>query len=161
MAIAYAARHPGRVSHLVLYGAYARGKLKRNPTPQDIDEAETMLKLIELGWGCDILFRQVYTAMLIPDSKPEQYSWFIDMQRMTILRQNVVRLMRALDGIDIGGLLPDVRSPTLVMHSRHDRRIPFDEGHLMANSIPQVEFVPLDSRNPPSAEPPAGVASFS
>jgi pimeloyl-ACP methyl ester carboxylesterase/DNA-binding CsgD family transcriptional regulator len=148
VAIAYAARHPERVSHLVLYGAYARGKLRRNPSPQDIDEAETMLKLIELGWGRDNpAFRQVYTAMLIPDSKPEQYSWFIDMQRMTISPQNVVRLMRALDGIDISSLLPDVRSPTLVMHSRHDRRIPFDEGHLIANSIPHAEFVPLDSRN--------------
>ena len=67
VAIAYAARHPERVSHLVLYGAYARGKLKRNPSPQDIDEAETMLKLIELGWGRDNpAFRQVYTAMLFP-----------------------------------------------------------------------------------------------
>lgn len=148
VAIAYAARHPERVSHLVLYGAYARGKLKRNPSPQDIDEAETMLKLIELGWGRDNpAFRQVYTAMLIPDSKPEQYGWFIDMQRMTISPQNVVHLMRALDSIDVSELLPDICSPTLVMHARHDRRIPFEEGHLIANSIPNAQFVPLDSRN--------------
>jgi len=148
VAIAYAARHPERVSHLVLYGAYARGKLKRNPSQQDIDEAETMLKLIELGWGRDNpAFRQVYTAMLIPDSKPEQYSWFIDMQRMTISPQNVVRLMRALDQIDITGLLSNIRSPTLVMHARHDRRIPFSEGELIAHSIADAEFVPLDSRN--------------
>jgi pimeloyl-ACP methyl ester carboxylesterase/DNA-binding CsgD family transcriptional regulator len=148
VAIAYAARHPERVSHLVLYGAYVRGKLKRNPSQQDIDEAETMLKLIELGWGRDNpAFRQVYTAMLIPDSKPEQYSWFIDMQRMTISPQNVVRLIRTLDRIDICDLLPNVRSPTLVMHARHDRRIPFGEGELIAHSIANAEFVPLDSRN--------------
>lgn len=148
VAIAYAARHPERVSHLVLYGAYARGKLKRDPSPQDFDEAETMLKLIELGWGRDNpAFRQVYTALLIPDSKPEQYSWFIDMQRMTISPQNVVRLMRELDLIDISDLLPDVASPTLVMHARHDRRVPFAEGHLIAHSIPNTEFVPLESRN--------------
>ena len=148
VAIAYAARHPERVSHLVLYGAYARGKLKRKPSQQDIDEAETMLKLIELGWGRDNpAFRQVYTAMLIPDSKPEQYSWFIDMQRMTISPQNVVRLMRALDQIDNSDLLSNIRSPTLVMHARHDRRIPFNEGELIAHSIANAEFVPLDSRN--------------
>jgi len=148
VAIAYAARHPERVSHLVLYGAYVRGKLKRNPSQQDIDEAETMLKLIELGWGRDNpAFRQVYTAMLIPDSKPEQYSWFIDMQRMTISPQNVVRLIRTLDRIDVCDLLPNVRSPTLVMHARHDRRIPFSEGELIAHSIANAEFVPLDSRN--------------
>jgi pimeloyl-ACP methyl ester carboxylesterase/DNA-binding CsgD family transcriptional regulator len=148
VAIAYAARHPERVSHLVLYGAYARGKLKRNPSQQDIDEAETMLKVVELGWGRDNpAFRQVFTALLIPDSEPEQYSWFIDMQRMTISPQNVVRLMRALDRIDISDMLPDVRSPTLVLHSRHDGRIPFAEGHRIAHSIPDAQFVPLDSRN--------------
>lgn len=148
VAIAYAAHHPERVSHLVLYGAYARGKLKRNPSQQDIDEAETMLKLIELGWGRDNpAFRQVYTAMLIPDSKPEQYNWFIDMQRMTISPENVVRLIRELDHIDISGLLRHIRSPTLVMHARHDRRIPFSEGERIAHSIANAEFVPLDSRN--------------
>jgi pimeloyl-ACP methyl ester carboxylesterase/DNA-binding CsgD family transcriptional regulator len=148
VAIAYAARHPERVSHLVLYGAYARGKLKRNPSPQDLDEAETMLKLVELGWGRDNpAFRQVYTSLLIPDSRPEQYSWFLDMQRMTISPQNVVRLMRSLDCIDISKSLRDVHSPALVMHARHDRRIPFEEGHLIANSIPNAEFVPLESNN--------------
>ena len=148
VAIAYAARHPERVSHLVLYGAYSRGKLKRNPSQQDIDEAETMLKVVELGWGRDNpAFRQVFTALLIPDSKPSQYSWFIDMQRMTISPENVVRLMRALDHIDISDLLADVRSPTLVLHSRHDGRIPFAEGHLIAHSIPNAQFVPLESRN--------------
>jgi pimeloyl-ACP methyl ester carboxylesterase/DNA-binding CsgD family transcriptional regulator len=148
VAIAYAARHPERVSHLVLYGAYARGKLTRNPSREDFDEAETMLKLVELGWGRDNpAFRQVYTSLLIPDSKPEQYSWFLDMQRMTISPRNVVRLMRSLDRIDISGLLPSIQSPTLVMHARHDRRIPFAEGHLIANSIPNAEFVPLESKN--------------
>jgi len=148
VAIAYAARHPERLSHLVLYGAYARGKLNRNPSPHDIDEAETMLKLVELGWGRDNpVFRQVYTSLLIPDSKPEQYSWFLDMQRMTISPQNVVRLMRSLDRIDISALLPDIHIPTLVLHARHDRRVPFAEGHLIATSIPNAEFVPLESNN--------------
>jgi DNA-binding CsgD family transcriptional regulator len=107
-----------------------------------------MLKLVELGWGRDNpAFRQVYTSLLIPDSRPEQYSWFLDMQRMTISPQNVVRLMRSLDRIDISNLLPDIRSPTLVLHARHDRRVPFAEGHLIAASIPNAEFVPLESNN--------------
>ncbi|MES2030584.1 MAG: alpha/beta fold hydrolase [Pseudomonadota bacterium] len=148
VAMAYAARHPERVSHLVLYGAYARGKLSRSPSQADIDEAETMLKVVELGWGRDNpAFRQVFTALLIPDSKPEQYRWFMDMQRMTISPQNVVRLMRALDRIDIGDTLSDIRSPTLVMHARNDARVPFAEGRLIAHSIPDAEFAPLESDN--------------
>ena len=44
IAIAYATRHPERVSHLILYGAYARGKLKRNLSAAQIEEAETLIK---------------------------------------------------------------------------------------------------------------------
>jgi DNA-binding CsgD family transcriptional regulator len=107
-----------------------------------------MRKLIELGWGRDnSAFRQVYTSLLIPDSRPEQYSWFIDMQRMTISPDNVVRLMRALDLLDVSDLLSAIRCPTLVLHSRDDKRVPFAEGHLIAHSIANAQFVPLESRN--------------
>jgi len=148
LAIAYAARHPDRISHLVLYGAFARGRLKRNPSALDIDEAETMLKLVELGWGRDNpAFRQVYTTVFIPDSKPEQFRWFTDLQRMSTSPENAIRLIRGFDGMDVSPLLADVRSPTLVMHSRGDGRVPFEEGHLVARAIPNAEFVPLESLN--------------
>ena len=148
LAIAYAARHPERVSHLVLYGAFARGRMKRDPSPRDIDEANTMLKLVELGWGCgNPAFRQVFTTMFIPDSKPEQYRWFNDLQQMSTSPENAVGLIRAFDSMDVSGQLADIRSPTLVLHARGDSRVPFAEGHNVANSIPNAEFVPLDSRN--------------
>jgi pimeloyl-ACP methyl ester carboxylesterase/DNA-binding CsgD family transcriptional regulator len=148
LALAYAARHPERVSHLILYGAFARGRLKRNPSPQDIDEAETMLKLVELGWGRDNpAFRQVYTTIFIPDSKPEQLRWFTDLQRMSTSPENAIRLIRGFDAMDVSAALPEIRSPTLVMHARDDAREPFAEGHLVARAIPNAEFVPLESRN--------------
>jgi len=148
IAIAYAARHPDRVSHLILYGAFARGRLKRSPSPQDIDEANTMLKLVELGWGRDNpAFRQVYTTIFIPESKPEQYRWFSDLQRFSTSPENAIGLIRGFDAMDVSDLLPQVQSPTLVLHARHDNRVPFAEGHLVASSIPNAEFVPLESRN--------------
>jgi pimeloyl-ACP methyl ester carboxylesterase len=148
LAIAYAARHPDRVSHLVLYGAFARGRMKRNPSSQDIDEADTMLKLVELGWGRDNLaFRQVYTTTFIPDSRPEQYRWFTDLQSMSTSPENAIGLIRGFDSMDVSGVLADVRSPTLALHARHDARVPFAEGRLVASSIPGAEFVPLESRN--------------
>lgn len=148
LAIAYAARHPERVSHLILYGAFARGRLRRNPSPQDLEEIETMLKLLELGWGRDNpAFRQVYTTLFIPDSKPEQYRWFSDLQNASTSPQNAVALVRGFDAMDVSGDLANVRCPTLVLHARQDSRVPFAEGHLIASSIPNAEFVPLDSRN--------------
>jgi pimeloyl-ACP methyl ester carboxylesterase/DNA-binding CsgD family transcriptional regulator len=148
LAIAYAARHPERVSHLVLYGAFARGQLRRNPSLRDIDEANTMLKLIELGWGRgNSAFRQVFTTTFIPDSKPEQFRWFTDLQQMSTSPENAVGLIRGFDAMDVSALLADIRVPTLVLHANNDGRVPLTEGQLIARSIPDAEFVPLESRN--------------
>jgi len=148
LAITYAARHPERVSHLILYGAFARGRLRRNPSSQEIDEIETMLKVVEFGWGRDnAAFRQVYTALFIPDSKPEQFRWFTDLQRMSTTPEMAIRLIRGFEEMDVSDVLGDIRSPTLVLHSRGDSRVPFAEGHLVASAIPDAKLVPLDSRN--------------
>jgi pimeloyl-ACP methyl ester carboxylesterase/DNA-binding CsgD family transcriptional regulator len=148
LAIAYAARHPERVSRLILYGAFARGLLKRHPSAQDIDEAETLLKLVHFGWGRDNpAFRQVYTTIFIPDSRPEQQRWFSDLQRLSTSPENAVDLIRGFAAMDVHGDLADIRSPTLVLHARNDSRVPFAEGQLVASSIPNAELVPLESRN--------------
>jgi pimeloyl-ACP methyl ester carboxylesterase/DNA-binding CsgD family transcriptional regulator len=148
LAIAYAARHPERVSNLVLYGAFARGRMKRDPSAQDRDEANTMLKLVELGWGRENpAFRQVYTTLFIPDSTREQYQWFSDMQRMSTSSDIAVGLIRGFDAMDVSELLPEINCPTLVMHARNDARVPFGEGRMIASSIRGAEFVSLESRN--------------
>ncbi len=148
LAMAYAARHPERVSNLVLYGAFARGRLKRNPSAQELDEAKTMLKLIELGWGRENpALRQVYTTLFIPDSTPEQFRYFTDMQRMATSPENAVRMIQGFEAMDVSDLLPIISCPTLVLHARDDARIPFAEGRMVASSIPGAEFVPLESRN--------------
>lgn len=148
LAIAYAARHPERVSNLILYGAFARGRLIRSPSAQDLEETQLMLKLIELGWGRENpAFRQVYTTMFIPDSTPEQFRWFTDLQRMSTSPETVVELIKGFESIDITDLLQKVGCPTLVLHARNDARIPFAEGRMVASSIVGAEFVPLESRN--------------
>ena len=48
--IEYAVRHPERVSHFVLLGAYARGWFKRGLPPERMEELEAQLKLVETGW---------------------------------------------------------------------------------------------------------------
>jgi pimeloyl-ACP methyl ester carboxylesterase len=90
IAIAYAARHPEKVSHLILYGSYARGKLKRDLAPEKIEEVETLIKLIRLGWGQENpAFRQVFASMFIPDGTLEQYRQFNDLQRASASPENV------------------------------------------------------------------------
>jgi pimeloyl-ACP methyl ester carboxylesterase/DNA-binding CsgD family transcriptional regulator len=148
VAIAYAVRHPERVTHLVLHGGYARGRLVRSDTPEQRDEAETMCHLAELGWGKDdASFRQFFTSQFIPGGTPEQHRWFNEMERISTSPANAARFMREFNVIDVTALLPQVRCPTLVLHSQHDLRVPFAEGRLLAGGILGARFVPIDSRN--------------
>jgi pimeloyl-ACP methyl ester carboxylesterase/DNA-binding CsgD family transcriptional regulator len=148
VAIAYAARHPEQVSHLVLHGGYARGRLVRSTTPEALDEAQTMCRLAELGWGKDdAAFRQFFTTQFIPGGTPEQHASFNEMERISTSPQNAADFMRAFDRIDVTTLLQQVRCPTLVLHSQRDRRVPFAEGRLIASGIPNASFVPIDSDN--------------
>ncbi len=148
IAIEYAARHPERVSHLVLCGAYLRGAMKRDPSPLAIEEAHTMVKLIQMGWGrTNSAFRQVFATQFIPDSTLEQLQGFDEIQRQTATSAVAANLLAMFQDIDVSDFASDVCCPTLVLHAHGDARVPFDEGMRVAAAIPGAEFVPLDSRN--------------
>ena len=148
VAAAYAARHPEKVSHLVLYGALGLGRARRDPSPRQRDVIEMNLKLAELGWGGDDpAFHQFFTAQFMPDATTEQMRWFTELQRASTSPQFAVRHLRAVFDIDVTALAPEVRCPTLVLHAQGDLRIPFDEGRRLATLIPGARFVPLAGRN--------------
>ncbi len=148
ISIAYAVRHPERVTHLVLHGGYARGRLVRSDTPQQREEAETMAKLAELGWGkAEPSFRQFFTSQFIPGGTPEQHQWFNELERLSTSPANAVRFMHEFARINVLELLPQVRCPTLVLHSSGDVRQPMAEGRLIASMIPGAQFMPIDSGN--------------
>lgn len=148
VAIEYAVRHPERVTHLILYGTYARGWQKRGYTAEQLAEREAMITLSQSGWGRDVpVYRDVFTKGFIPDANEEQRHWFNELQRITCSPENAVTLQRALGPIDVTHLLPQVSVPTLVLHARGDLRCPFDEGKRVAAGIPGSHFVSLDSRN--------------
>ena len=148
VAAAYAARHPEKVSHLVLYGSIARGRRKRDPSPRQASEIEMHFKLAELGWGADDpAFRQFFTTQFMPEATAEQMQWFTEMQRVSTSPEFAVRHLHAVFDIDVTAHAPKVRCPTLVLHAHDDLRIPFEEGRLLASLIPGARFVPLPGRN--------------
>lgn len=148
VAITYAVRHPERVSHLILYGGYARGRWKLALSPQQREETEMLLTLTKLGWGrSNPAFRQVFTSLFIPDATTEQMRWFNELQRMSTSPENAVKFLRAFYEIDVSHLASMVTAPTLVLHAREDGRIPFDAGRELAASIPGARFVTLEGKN--------------
>ncbi len=147
VAIAYAVRHPEKVSHLILYGAYARGWARRE-SADEIEQRQAQLTLVRLGWGKDNpAFRQLWTTLYAPDATPEQAQSFNDLQRVSTSPENAVALLNAMGNIDVVDLLPQVKVPTLVLHCRDEAGVPFEEGRLIASSIPGARFVPLEGRN--------------
>ena len=147
VAIAYAVRYPERVSRLVLYGSYAQGWLARQ-SPDEIEQRQAQLTLVRLGWGKDNpAFRQIWTSLYAPDASSEQQQSFNDLQRVSTSADNAVRLLNVMGKINVVDLLPQVKVPTLVLHCRDEAGVPFEQGRLLAASIPGAKFVPLNGRN--------------
>jgi pimeloyl-ACP methyl ester carboxylesterase/DNA-binding CsgD family transcriptional regulator len=147
IAIAYAAKHPQRVSRLVLYGGYARGRLKR-AAPAQSEEAEVQVRLVKLGWGRDDpAFRQFFAMQFLPGGSAEQLRSFNELQRISTSAENAARIMELTNGIDVSALLPQVPVPTLVIHAREDLRVPLDEARMIASAIPNARFALLEGRN--------------
>jgi pimeloyl-ACP methyl ester carboxylesterase/DNA-binding CsgD family transcriptional regulator len=144
IAVAYAARHPDRISRLVLYGGYARGRRLRGEQPRE----EALLAAIRAGWSDrDTTFRHLFSLLFLPDGTPEQMAWFDDLLRTTTTPEAAVALFRARGAIDVRTEAPSVTTPTLVMHARDDRIVDVEEGRILARLIPGARLVVLDSAN--------------
>jgi len=148
VAIAYAARHPERVSHLILHGAFAKGWKKFNLQQKVNEQMEALLMLLKIGWGQDNpAFRQIFTSLFIPDASTEQQRWFNDLERITTSPEIAARFFEEFGNIDVTDLLPQVSVPTLVLHARHDAIIAFEAGRTIATRIPDARIVSLESNN--------------
>jgi pimeloyl-ACP methyl ester carboxylesterase/DNA-binding winged helix-turn-helix (wHTH) protein len=147
VAMLYAARHPERVSALVLYGGYVCGRKNRNPTPQQEMEAALLYNLIRIGWGKDnAAFRQVFGQLFVPEGTPEQWQWFNDLASTTPT-QNALRIIEATYDVDVREVARSLNVPTLVLHARGDAMVPFEAGLQMAARIPGARFVTLEGNN--------------
>jgi len=149
VSIAFAARHPGRVSHLILYGAFAVGSNKRpNLTAADHERFAAMKTLMKLGWGSDDpTFRQIFTSTLMPTATREQANYFNELQRLSGSPDGAVRYLETAAEFDVRHYLPKIKAPTLVMHVRDDRRVPIALGREIAAKIPGARFVALPGSN--------------
>ena len=146
-AVAFAARHPNRVSRLVLYGAYAQGRNRRGSS-EDATTAQAVLAMMQQGWGhADSVFMRAFSSLYLPNASREQVKSFADMQRLSTSGEIATRLRIACDDIDIVDLLPKIKVPTLVVHARHDQVAPLEQGRLIAAQIPGAKFVTIDSEN--------------
>jgi len=146
-AIAYAARHPARVSRLVIHGAFAQGWRSWGDAAE-IERREATITLTRRGWGQDNpAFRQIVTSLLLPDATPEEMSSLDDLVRISVSAENAALLQQSSGDFSVLDLLPAIAAPTLVLHCRGDDALPFEQSRLIAGRIPRARFVTLESRN--------------
>jgi pimeloyl-ACP methyl ester carboxylesterase/DNA-binding CsgD family transcriptional regulator len=149
IAVAYAAKHPERVSRLIVFGGFQRAYFSTtNPDPRIREEADVLLKSARLGWGTGSpALRQVFAAKLMGEATEAQRQAFDDLQRVTSSPEMAERYLRAMFALDVKAVAPRVACPTLVFHSRGDQLILFEQGRKLAASIPRARFVPVESKN--------------
>jgi pimeloyl-ACP methyl ester carboxylesterase/DNA-binding winged helix-turn-helix (wHTH) protein len=148
VAIEYAARHPERLSCLILCGAYSRGYSHRHNSEALVGR-RALETLVRLDWGKNnpaflSMFTSLYTS---ENTTPEHQQWLNDLQRVSATSENAARIMEACDVINVRHRLSQVSVPTLVFHCDRDRVVPPEEGRIIAAEIPNARFVPLPSTN--------------
>jgi class 3 adenylate cyclase len=135
-AIAYAARHPQRVSHLLLWAAYARAS-DYYGSPQ----LKAFRKLRDEDW-------ETYTETVghasVGWSEPEQARRMAAYMRDCATQETVQAIMRELEEFDVSDMLGKVESPTLVMHPGRAPYHPVALARGLASGIPDAHLVVLE-----------------
>jgi pimeloyl-ACP methyl ester carboxylesterase len=145
--IRYAVTYPERVTCLVLFGCYLRGRLKR-PDPEQRKIYEALTQAIRDGWGsANPIFRSFFVSSFIPDASPALARTFDELQRMSTSTENALRLWEMNARVEVSELAQQIRVPTLVLHCTDERVVPIEEGRRIARHIPGAVFVDLPGNN--------------
>ena len=149
VAVAFAARHPERVTRLILSrrrtaGAGCCGRR----TEEERREAALDLEVARVGWGRDDpSFRQMFTSQFLPDGTREQWQEFNELQRLTTSSANAVRFLETFAEIDVVDLAPKVDCPTLSCTPATTCASPCRRRATWPSMIPDAQLVSLPSRN--------------
>ena len=148
VAISYAAKHPERVSHMVLLGGFAAGWKRARLDQRALEKRMAQLVLIRQGWSSkNPAIRQLWSSLCIPDSAPEHAESFNEMQRASASPENAARIFEAIGEFYVDDLLEGLDVPVLVAHSVGDAVVPFEEGRHLAARIRGAKFLLIDSQN--------------
>jgi pimeloyl-ACP methyl ester carboxylesterase len=148
VAIAYAVRHPERVSHLVLLGAFAQGRRKRPMSREDRELSEARIDMARLAWGRDDpTYRHMFVRRFLPDGTQDEWREFDELQRRSTSPENAHRFLEEFSEIDVTELARKVTAPTLILGARREPEGVFEQSRVLASLIPGSRLVPLDSCN--------------
>jgi class 3 adenylate cyclase len=144
LAAFFAAAHPDRVSHAVLYGSFARVAPDPPDYPWSVLGTETEDEILEQfreslkAWGEGAVLSVLAPSVLGTDEQ----AWWGRYERGAMSPRSAEILMRANVQLDLRPALPVISTPTLVMHRDGDM-LPFGGGKYVADHIPGARFIEL------------------
>jgi pimeloyl-ACP methyl ester carboxylesterase/DNA-binding CsgD family transcriptional regulator len=146
VAVEYAARHPDRVSQLVLYAPLITGW--RNSQHPLALRWSRMEQLVATGWGeQNLAFPSMFAHLFIPGGSAEQIQWYAEQQCKSASAAVAVRIMGVLAELRLFGRLKDVQVPTLVVQVSDDQAIRPESAIGIASEIRGSQFACINSRN--------------
>ena len=142
VAIAYAARYPERVSHLILFASWARGS-----DYMSSQQVQGMLGLLDKDWQ---MATENMSHSLLGWSEGEQAHWLAALLRETTTPEAMQAALAAGSEYDVTSLLPEVRSPTLVFHRRQVVALDIAIAKGLASRIPDAQLVVVEGTSMPA-----------
>lgn len=140
--VALAASEPALVHRMVLFGAAANGEDIASPELRG-----ALLATVRAHWGAG---SRALSDIWLPDADWSLREAFTTLQREAATPEAAAAGLAAIYATDVRPLLPAVRAPTLVLHRRDDRAIPFSQGREIARLLPGARLVALDgAMHPP------------
>ena len=149
IAIDYAVRHPERVSHLILFGAFPVGwRHGTTGAANSPRETRAMIEMGMVGWDKDDpAILRLLSVLFMPTADVSELQWFSNYLRETTTRETARRSLYLIGDVDVTDQLAKVKAPTLVAHSLGDKTIPVSAARDIATAIPNAEFFGLESQN--------------
>ena len=146
IAIAFAAKHPDRVTRLIITGSFANGAgIAGSKGIQD-----GVFAILKAEWG---LASKLLSELFIGDAEsiisPEVFSAY---QRSGANADDAYKILRAACDIDVRPLLSSIKCPTLVVHTRDDKVVPMELGQEVAAGVKGARFVSFPGGHIPPAD---------
>jgi pimeloyl-ACP methyl ester carboxylesterase/DNA-binding winged helix-turn-helix (wHTH) protein len=144
VALTFAARHPQRVTRLVLLNGLVKGSTARG----EVDRTEALLAMIRTGWGePQSAFMRALSTVFVPNATREEIESLMEMQAVSATGEIAAQLRQTIGAIDVSNYLSQVVCPTLIIHAKGDQVQSAEESRRLARALQDAEFVTLNSDN--------------
>jgi pimeloyl-ACP methyl ester carboxylesterase/DNA-binding CsgD family transcriptional regulator len=143
MSALFAATYPERTVGLIIDGSYPSA-LRRPGYPWGSTEEafEKRMATVQELWGTGNGIERYAPTQA---ENPEVAGWWGSFTQMSASPGDAEDLLRMNTLIDIRGILPLIRVPTLIIHARGDKIAPIEAGRYFAEHIPGARLLELDS----------------